>query len=94
MIFVPAAIRFALTKTDYIEVYPVNMTIEAIKAAIQELSQPDRQDLANWFEEQNWDAEMEYDFSPGGRGYDLVQRINNEIDKGNFSPLEKGLHQE
>jgi hypothetical protein len=73
------------------------MTVEAIKAAIQELSEPDRQDLANWFdslEEQTWDTEMERDFSPGGRGYDLVKRINREIDKGNFAPLEEGLRQE
>ena len=73
------------------------MTVEAIKAAIQELSKPDRQDLANWFdelEEQAWDAEMECDFSPGGRGHDLVKRINGEIDKGSFGPLNKGLRQD
>jgi hypothetical protein len=60
------------------------MTVEAIKSAIQELSEPDRQELASWFEEleeRAWDAEMERDFSPGGRGYDLVKRINSEINK-------------
>jgi len=73
------------------------MTVEAIKTAIQELSEPERQDLANWFDEleqQAWDAEMERDFSPGGRGYDLVKRINDDIDQGKYSPLEEGLRQE
>jgi hypothetical protein len=69
------------------------MTVEAIKAAIQKLPQSDRQNLADWFdelEEQAWDAEMERDFSPGGRGYDLVERINSNIDKGKFGPLDEG----
>ena len=73
------------------------MTVEAIKAAIQELSEPDRQNLANWFdelEEQAWDSEMERDFSPGGRGYDLVKRVNSQIDKGKFCPLKEGLDHE
>ena len=73
------------------------MTIEAITAAIQELSEPDRQDLANWFdelEEQAWDAKMERDFSPGGSGYDLVKHTNDEIDQGKYGPFEEGLRQE
>ena len=81
----------------HIAAYSTDMTVEAIKAAIQELPESDRQDLANWFEEleeQAWDAEMERDFSPGGRGYNLVKRINSNIDQGRFGPLEDGLHQE
>jgi hypothetical protein len=50
--------------------------------------------LADWFEqveEQAWDAEMEEDLSPGGRGHHLVEKINRKIDEGEFTPLEKGL---
>jgi hypothetical protein len=70
------------------------MTVEAIKAAIEQLSEPERRKLADWFtelEEQAWDAEMERDFSPGGRGHHLVEKINQEIDKAKFAPLEEGL---
>ena len=70
------------------------MTVEAIKAAIEQLTEPDRQKLADWFEqleEQAWDAEMDQDLSPGGRGHHLVEKIGQEIDEGRFTPLEKGL---
>jgi len=70
------------------------MTVEAIKAAIEQLTEPERRKLAAWFEEleeQAWDAEMERDFSPGGRGHHLVEKINQEIDRAEFTPLEKGL---
>jgi hypothetical protein len=42
-------------------------------------------------EEQAWDAEMERDFSPGGRGEHLIEKINQEIDNATFAPLEDGL---
>jgi hypothetical protein len=70
------------------------MTVEAIKAAIEQLAEPERRELADWFEqleEQAWDTEMQQDLSPGGRGHHLVEKINQEIDEGKFSPLEEGL---
>ncbi len=70
------------------------MSVEAIKSAIEQLSEPERRELADWFAglaEQAWDAEMERDFSPGGRGHHLLEKINQEIDKGKFAPLEEGL---
>ena len=70
------------------------MTLEAIKEAIEQLPEPDRRKLADWFdelEEQAWDAEMERDFSPGGRGHHLVEKINREIDEGKFTPMQDGL---
>jgi hypothetical protein len=70
------------------------MTLEAIKAVIEQLTEPERRELADWFEqleERAWDAEMEQDLSPGGRGHPLVEKINQEIDEGKFTPLEKGL---
>ncbi|SPE29482.1 conserved hypothetical protein [Acidobacteriia bacterium SbA2] len=70
------------------------MTVEAIKAAIEELTESERRELADWFEQleaESWDAEMEQDFAPGGRGHHLVEKINQQIDDGKFTPLEKGL---
>jgi hypothetical protein len=70
------------------------MTVEAIKAAIEQLSEPERRKLADWFneiEEQAWDAEMKRDFSPGGRGHNLVDKINQEINEGKFGPMEEGF---
>jgi hypothetical protein len=70
------------------------MTVQAIKAAIEELTEPERRELADWFEqleEESWDAEMKQDFAPGGRGHHLLERINQEIDDGKFTPIEKGL---
>jgi hypothetical protein len=34
---------------------------------------------------------MERDFSPGGRGEHLIEKINQEIDNAKFAPLEEGL---
>jgi hypothetical protein len=70
------------------------MTVEAIKAAIEQLAEPERRELADSFEqleEQAWDAEMEQDLSPGGRGHHLVEKISREIDEGKFTPLEEAL---
>ena len=47
------------------------MTVADIKRAIESLSDEERAHLADWFAEQDaaaWDAEIERDFSPGGRG--------------------------
>ena len=70
------------------------MTVEAIKAAIGELTEPERRELADWFdelEEEAWDAEMARDFSPGGRGQRVVERVSQEIDRREFSPLKEGF---
>lgn len=70
------------------------MDVETIKAAIERLSEPERRALADWFqqlEEQAWDAEMERDFSPGGCGQTLAEKISQEIDEGKFAPLDEGM---
>ena len=61
------------------------MTVEAIKEAIGELSEEDRLSLASWIVEHEydeWDRQMVKDFSPGGRGSHLVEKINRQIDEG------------
>ena len=74
------------------------MNVDAIKDAIVHLSVTERQKLAEWFgelQEDEWDRQMEEDFSPGGRGAHLVERIDREIDRtiamGNVTSLEEGL---
>ena len=68
------------------------MTVEAIKQAIASLSEQERASLAAWMIEQDydeWDMQMARDFSPGGRGHQIVDKVNRDIDKGNFGPLKK-----
>ena len=67
------------------------MTVEAIKAAIEQLPEADRRMIADWLEEQSedaWDREMERDFSAGGRGHHLFEKVNRQIDDGKFSPMD------
>jgi len=34
---------------------------------------------------------MAEDFSPGGRGFHLVEKVNRQVDEGKYTALEKGL---
>ena len=70
------------------------MTVEAIKDAIAHLSEEERKQAADWFdelEEEAWDRQMERDFADGGRGAHLLEKIDRQIDAGNFASLEDGL---
>ncbi len=74
------------------------MTLEAIKEAFVQLSKGEQEQFADWCEEREqeaWDEEMERDFSPGGRGDHLVERIDREIEHikatGGVTSLEEGL---
>ena len=70
------------------------MTVENIKEAIVQLSESDRKQLADWLEEldeEEWDRQMEEDFSPGGRGAHLLEKVDREIQAGNYTSLEEGL---
>lgn len=70
------------------------MTLDAIKDAIQHLPEAERRELAGWFEEMEeaaWNAEIERDFAPGGRGEAFEKRIRREIAEGKTRPLEEGL---
>ncbi len=68
------------------------MTVEAIKEAIVHLSESERKQLANWFEEleeEAWDQQIERDFSPGGRGMSLLAELEREIAEGKTRPIEE-----
>ena len=76
--------------------YGEGMTIEAIKEEIGHLSDHERRQLFDWLEEleeQAWDREMERDFAPGGRGRQLLDRVDREINEGRLTPLQEGLRQ-
>ena len=70
------------------------MTLQAIKEAIEHLSEEERRKLADWFEdleEAAWDAEIERDFSLGGRCERLMKEIQQEVSEGKAQPLEEAL---
>jgi hypothetical protein len=62
------------------------MTIEALKEAILALPRDERLALEEWLADE-WDAEIEQDFSPGGRGAAVVDRVDAEIASGDFAPM-------
>ncbi|MEK7408596.1 MAG: hypothetical protein AAB225_26295 [Acidobacteriota bacterium] len=65
-------------------------TLAEIKAVIENLPEQERAELATWLaslERQAWDAQMAEDFSPGGRGMELLQEVDAAIDREDFTPL-------
>lgn len=70
------------------------MGVEAIKAAIEQLPELDRRRLADWLddlEQRAWDAQIERDFSPGGRGIPLLHRVERETAEGKARPIQEGF---
>ena len=68
------------------------MTLDAIKEAISDLPAEERLALAAWLTEQEmdeWDREMQKDFSPGGRGAGLVEKVKADIRSGKFHPMDE-----
>jgi len=70
------------------------MTVEALKEAIAELPENERHSLAAWLielESDEWDMQMAKDFSPGGRGMELAERVKRDIAAGKARPLKEGM---
>jgi hypothetical protein len=70
------------------------MTVEAIKNAIADLPEDDKVALAAWLNLQTmdeWDRQMEEDFSPGGRGMAFFEQVQHEIAVGDSRPMEEGF---
>ena len=66
------------------------MTVEAIKEAIAGLPEDDRVSLAAWLSLQTmdeWDKQMQRDFSPGGRGRRLVEKVKADVRARKFKPM-------
>lgn len=69
------------------------LSVEAIKEAIAGLPEQEKAALAAWLNAQTmdeWDREMQRDFSDGGRGEHLVEKVRAEIRAGHFRPFSEG----
>lgn len=65
--------------------------LREIQAAISELGPDDRDALLAWLIEADrkaWDEQIGRDFSEGGAGMKLLAEIDEQIDCGDFRPLE------
>ncbi len=70
------------------------MTVEAIKDAIAGLPEDERCSLALWLNATGydaWDRKIVADFSSGGRGQTLLDRVRREIAEGRSVPLASGM---
>ena len=68
------------------------MTLDAIKEAIADLPAEERIALAAWLTGQDmdeWDREMQKDFSPAGRGTGLVEKVKTDIRAGKYHPMDE-----
>ena len=57
------------------------MTVETIKEALTALPMEERQSIAVWLSEldyDDWDRQMARDFSPGGKGMAWLERVRQE----------------
>jgi hypothetical protein len=72
------------------------MTVDAIKQAITALPDTERHSLIAWLHEldyDDWDKQMVSDFSAGGRGAALVEKVKREIASGKAVPFDEGRSQ-
>ena len=72
--------------------YVHSMTVQTLKEAIVGLPDGDRHSLAVWLNGldcDEWDKQMAQDFSPGGRGAHLLDKVKAEIAAGKFRPVEE-----
>ena len=66
------------------------MSLADIEKAIDELPPGELSKLADYIARRDklaWDQEIEQDFSPGGKHEKALEKIDAEIDAGNFTPL-------
>ncbi len=66
------------------------MSLVEIEKAVDELSPKELTKLAAYIARRDrlaWDQEIEEDFSPGGKHEKALERIDAEIESGNFTPL-------
>ena len=66
------------------------MSLAEIEKAVDELSPKELTKLAAYIVGRDrlaWDQKIEEDFSPGGKHKKALERIDAEIESGNFTPL-------
>jgi hypothetical protein len=70
------------------------LSIESIKDAITKLPEQEKVSLAAWLNMitmDDWDRQMQRDFSAGGRGTKFLEQVKREIAEGPVEPLQKGF---
>jgi hypothetical protein len=70
--------------------YHGSVSLTEIEQAVKELSREELAKLAAFIVRQDklvWDEELEQDFSPGGKHAASLEKIDAEIDAGNFKPV-------
>jgi hypothetical protein len=66
------------------------MDIVDIQHEIEALSIEQQAALLDWLTERDrvqWDREIERDFSPGGRGADLLDHVKERVSRGESTPM-------
>ncbi len=66
------------------------MSLAEIEQAVDKLSRDELAKLAAYIARQDklgWDEQIEEDFAPGGKHAAALERIDAEIDAGNFRPM-------
>jgi hypothetical protein len=66
------------------------MSLSEIEKAVDELPPNELAKLAAYIARRDklaWDRELEEDFSPGGKHEKVLEKIDAEIDAGNFTAL-------
>jgi len=67
------------------------VTLEALKEAIAGLPPEEKTALASWLNEQEmdqWDQQMQQDFSQRGSGAHIIDSVKAEVRAGKFRPMD------
>ena len=70
--------------------YRKSVSLTEIEEAVKDLNREELAKLAAFITRQDklvWDEELEQDFSPGGKHSGALEKIDAEIDAGNFRPM-------
>lgn len=68
------------------------MDIGEIQHAIEALPPEQQMTLLDWLADRDrreWDAQIERDFSPGGSGMNLLDRVRAQVRRGESAPMSK-----
>jgi len=69
------------------------MELAQIQSAIATLPRDRQRALFDWMAERDqrdWDAQIERDFSPGGAGIELLERVKAKVRVGESTPIPRG----
>lgn len=71
----------------------MSMDIREIQIAIEGLPTDQQRTLLDWLAErdlQRWDTQIEEDFSEGGAGMELLDRVKSQVEQGHSVPMHEG----